>query len=72
MGHTHLGGHVAHTVNRTVPHDVLNINVVTHKRLAVVVDVDDTHETVTLLSEKIKEGGVLPERVISVRRIVGG
>ena len=70
IGHTHLGGHVGYTVHRAIPHDILDIDVVTHQDFLIVVDVNHTHQPVTLLPEVVQERRVLAERVISVVGIV--
>ena len=70
--HAHLGSHVGHALHRAVPHDVLDVDVVADEAFAVVVDVDDAHQSVALLSEVIQERRVLTERVVGVVGIVVG
>ena len=40
VGHTHLGSHVGHFVDRAIPHDVLNVDIVTEYGFGVVVNID--------------------------------
>ena len=46
-------------------------DIVADEGLDVVVDVDDSHEPVPVLSEIIQERGVLPEGAITIVRVVG-
>ena len=64
----HLLCEVVNALHAAIPYDVLNVNIVTYQGLYVVVNVDDTHKSVTLLSEIIKEGRVLTEWVITIVR----
>ena len=64
----HLHCEVVNALHAAIPYDVLNVYIVTYQGLYVVVNVDDTHKSVTLLSEIIKEGRVLTEWVITIVR----
>ena len=68
--HSHLCSQVANGVNRTVPHNVNHVNVVAHKRLAVVVDVDHAYESFAVLTEIIYERRILSVRIIGICWIV--
>ena len=46
FGHTDLGGHVADTLDRTVPDDVINVDLVAHKELPAAVGVDNAYQAV--------------------------
>ena len=70
VGHAHLGGHVGHTVDRAIPHDVLDIDIIPDQGLHVVVDVDDAYQAIALLTEVVEERRVLTERIISVVGII--
>ena len=72
LRHTHLGSHVGHALHRAVPNDVLDVDVVADEAFTVVVDVDDAHQSVALLSEVIQERRVLTERVVGVVGVVVG
>ena len=72
VGHTHLFGHIADAVDSAIPYDILYIDVVANERLAVVVDVDDTYQSVTVLSEIVNKGGVLPKGEIGIVGIILG
>ena len=71
VAYPHLCRHVVDAVDRAVPDDVLYRDVITDECLDVVVDVDDAHEPVPVLSEIIQERGVLPEGAVAVVRVVG-
>ena len=71
VAYPHLCCHVVDAVDRAVPDDVLYRDVITDECLDVVVDVDDAHEPVPVLSEIIQERGVLPEGAVAVVRVVG-
>ena len=70
VAYSHLCRHVVDAVG-AVPDDVLNRDVVANEGLDVVVDVDDSHEPVPVLSEIIQERGVLPEGAVTIVRVVG-
>ena len=70
VAHSDLLSHVVNTVHATVPHDVVDIDVVADECLNVVVNINHAYETVALLTEIIEEGGILTERIICVVRIV--
>ena len=70
--YANLLGHVVHTVDGSIPYNVIDGDVVTDEGLNVVVDVDDTYQSVTVLTEIITEGGVLTEGVIAVVGEIGG
>ena len=55
IGYSDSFSHVFYRVNTTVPNDVINVNIITNERFCVVVNVDYTNKSVTLLSEVIKE-----------------
>ena len=67
--HTAFIGHVAYTVYRTIPHNVFNIDVVTDQIFVVVVYINDSGQTVTMLSEIIQKAAVLSE-FINICRII--
>ena len=72
--HSHFFGKVLHGWYETCPDDVLDVDVVAKEVFLVIVDVDDSHQPVTVLSEVIEERTVLTELVcvcrIVCRRIV--
>ena len=51
----HLCGQVAHAGHKAHPYNILNVNIVANEQVAVVVYVDDTHQTVAMLSEVVKK-----------------
>ena len=67
---THLSSQIAHAVNTSIPYDVLDIDIITDKHLLILVDVDDTYQSVSPLSEIVQERGILTEGVIPVVGIV--
>ena len=70
VGHSHLCGEVADRVNRAIPYDIYHINVVAHKSLAVVVDVNNTHKAFAVLTEIIDERRILSVGIICIGRII--
>ena len=68
----HLFGKVLYTGYRAIPHDILDVDIVADEHLGALVDVDDTYQSVALLSEVIQERGVLAERIVPIVGIVGG
>ena len=70
FAYSHLCGKVDHTVNRAIPHDVLDVDVVADEHFAIIVYVDYAHKTVALLTEIIEERRVLTERIVGICRIV--
>ena len=44
------------------PYDILNVDVIAEQHLYVVVDVNDTHKTVAVLTKIVKERRILPHR----------
>lgn len=70
MGYTYLCRHIGNAVHGAVPDDVFNVDVITDEPFLVVVDIDDTHQSVAFLSEIVQERGVLTERIVGISRIV--
>ena len=68
--HAHLCREVMHAVHAAIPYDVFDVDVVAEDCLTVVVDVDHSDESVSVLSEIIQERRVLSERIIAIARIV--
>ena len=71
FGHTDLGGHVADTLDRTVPDDVINVDLVAHKELPAAVGVDNAYQTVAFLPEEVEERTVLAE-LVGIGGVVDG
>ena len=69
--HTDLGGHVADTLDRTVPDDVINVDLVAHKELPAAVGVDNAYQTVAFLPEEVEERTVLAE-LVGIGGVVDG
>ena len=63
-------GEFSHAVNGSVPYDVLYVDVVADKHLAVVVNIDNSYEAISMLSEIIEKRRVLTEWIVSVVWIV--
>ena len=69
--HANLFGHVLDAVYRAKPNDVFYIDVVANQGFGVVVNVDDAHQSVSVLSEIIQKRRVLAERMITIKGSVG-
>ena len=65
-GHACAAGHVGHAVNRTIPYDVVDVDVVADKSLGALVQVDYSYQPVAAETEIIQERRILAERVITV------
>ena len=63
MCDTCAGSHVGDTVDRTIPDNILNINIVANQCLTVVVHIDDTHQSVAVQSKIQTDRRVLTERI---------
>ena len=72
LAHAHLLGQMCHAVHRAIPYDVFDVDVIAEKPLLVIVDVDDTHQSVPVLSEEVEETRVLAEGRVTVIGIIGG
>ena len=70
LRHTHLSSQVGYRWCEAHPYNVFHVNVVTEQPLFVVVDVNHTYQSITMLSEVIQERGVLSHRCIAVGGIV--
>ncbi len=51
----HLCGQVGHRWRKAHPYDVLHVNVVAEKPFFVLVNIDDAHQPVAVLSEVVQE-----------------
>ena len=71
IAHSDLFCHIVNTVHRTIPHDIVNVDIVADEGLDVVVNINHTYETVALLTEIIEERRILTERIICVVGKVG-
>lgn len=71
VGHSHLGRHVAHSVYRAIPYDVVNVYIVAHKGLLAALYINHTYQSVALLPEIVEERRVLAEWIETVCREVG-
>ena len=47
--------HIVHAMNRAIPNDVLNVDIVTNQDVAVVINVDNAYQSITLQTEIIEE-----------------
>ena len=72
VGYAHLSCHVGHTVDRTIPHDILDVDVVAYKDFLVVVNVDDAYQAIAHLTKVVQERRVLTEGVVCVVGVVAG
>ena len=71
FGHADFSGHVADTLDRTVPDDVVDVDFVAHEEFPAAVGVDDADQAVTLLSEEVQERAVLSE-LVGIGGVVDG
>ena len=55
IGNAYLLCHVVNAVYRTIPYDIFYRDVVANEGLHIIVDIDDAHQSVSLLSEIIKK-----------------
>ena len=66
MLYAHLRGQVFYTVNRPIPHDVVNVDVVANECVGVVVNVDYSNKSIALYAEIVEERRVLTEWIVSI------
>ena len=55
-------------VYAAIPHNIFNVDIVAHQRLDIVVDIDNTYQTIAVLSEIVEKRRVLTKRIITVIR----
>ena len=58
--------HIVHALNRAIPHDILNVDIVSNQDVAVIIDIDNAYQSVALQTEIIEERRILTERVVTV------
>ena len=68
----HLCSKVADGGRKAHPYDVLHVDVIAEEPFFVVINIDDSHQTVTVLPEVIQERRVLTHGRIAVGWIVAG
>ena len=66
LRNAHAGGHLSHAVNRTIPNDVLYVDVVAIEHLAIAVNINHSHKPRLLQPEVVEERGVLTEGVVGI------
>ena len=66
MLYAHLRRQVFYAVNRPIPYDVFNVDVVANECVDVVVDVDYSNKSIALYAEIVKERRVLTEWIVSI------
>ena len=66
MLYAHLRRQVFYAVNRPIPHDVVNVDVVANECVGVVVDVDYSNKSIALYAEIVEERRVLTEWIVSI------
>ena len=62
----HLLCHIVHAVYAAIPHNIFNVDIVAHQRLDIVVDIDNTYQSIAVLSEIVEKRRVLTKRIITV------